>query len=254
MLDATESILIPAGGMKLPPQQPALQQLRQPLGIGQVGLPARHVLHVPGVAHQYLPEVTILKQRMVDRHRVDPGRLHRHMGDAHRDQPPGRLGEHPVEGLERPLDRDPAIQPVTGQPDCHRDHVLAHVNRCAPLVKNLHACLPEPAESHAHAPRGTPQETKTLIHALAAQPGDTRKQGAPAPVLSTASHSQGIPASAGHMRAAILTPRERPRPAASGHQVLSRTHAAVSPPSPSSPAWITARAPGSRLPAAAGRR
>src|SRR6266536_6579959 len=45
----------------------------------------------------------------------------------------------PVERLERPLDDLPAIRPVTGQPDRDRDHVLAHVNRGAPLIQHLHA-------------------------------------------------------------------------------------------------------------------
>jgi hypothetical protein len=39
----------------------------------------------------------VLQQRVVDRHRVDSGRLHRDMGDAERDEPPRRLGQHPVE-------------------------------------------------------------------------------------------------------------------------------------------------------------
>ena len=119
-------------------QQPALQQLRQPFRVRQ-GLAPRHVLHVPGVADQDLPEVPVLDQRMVDGHRVDPGRFHRHMGDALRDQPPRRLGQYPVERLVRPLHRDPPRRPVTRLPDRDRDHVLADVDPCAPLVKNLHA-------------------------------------------------------------------------------------------------------------------
>ena len=58
-------------------------------------------------------------------------------------QPPGRLGQHPVERLERPLDRGPAVRPVPGQPDRHRDHVLAHIHRRAPLIQHPHpASLP----------------------------------------------------------------------------------------------------------------
>jgi len=33
------------------------------------------------------------------------------------------------------------VRPVAGQPDRHRDHVLAHVDRRAPLIQHLHACL-----------------------------------------------------------------------------------------------------------------
>jgi hypothetical protein len=62
-------------------QQPALQQVRQPLGVGQIRLATRDVLDVPGVAHQHLLEAPVLDQRVIHRHAVDPGRLHRHMGD-----------------------------------------------------------------------------------------------------------------------------------------------------------------------------
>jgi hypothetical protein len=95
-------------------QQPALQQVRQPLRVGIVGLAARHVLHVRGVADQHLLEVPVLEQGVIDRHAVDPGRLHRHVRDPERDQPPGGLAHHPVKRPERPLDGDPAIWPVTG--------------------------------------------------------------------------------------------------------------------------------------------
>jgi len=120
-------------------EQPALQQVRQPPGIGKIGFAARHVLDVPGVAHQHLDEAPVLNQRVVDRHGVDPGRLHRHMGDPQRGQPPRRLGQHPIERLERALDRDPPVRPVPGQPGRHRDHILANVRRRAPLIQHPHA-------------------------------------------------------------------------------------------------------------------
>jgi hypothetical protein len=122
-------------------QQPALQQVHQPLGVAEIGLAARHVLDMPGIAHQHLGEVPVLDQGVVDRHGIDPGGLHRHMGDPQRDQPPGRLTQHPVKRLERPLDDLPAVRPVTGQPDRHRDHVLADIHRRAPLIDHPHACL-----------------------------------------------------------------------------------------------------------------
>jgi len=128
------------------PQQPALQQVRQPLGVSQIGFAARHVLDMPGVAHQHLREAAVLDQRMIDRHGIDPGRLHRHMGNPQRRQPPGRLGQHPIERLEGPLDRLPPVRPVPGQPDRHRDHVLAHINRGAPLVQDPHAAASQPQQ------------------------------------------------------------------------------------------------------------
>jgi hypothetical protein len=139
-------------------QQPALQQVHQPLSIGKIRFAARDVLDMPGVAHQHLLEVPVLDQRAVNRHAVDPGGLHRHVRDPQRDQPPRRLAQHPVKRLERPLDHLPAIRPVTGQPDRHRDHVLADIDRRAPLIQDLHACQP-PGSSGvkgAHAARGAP--------------------------------------------------------------------------------------------------
>jgi hypothetical protein len=187
MEQATESILIPASCSTLPSpgdladpllghfravaehvpgrldlrrgdeaagQQPALQQVHQPLGVGEIRLAARHVLDMPGVAHQHLLEVPVLEQGVVDRHGIDPGGFHRHVRDAQPGQPPGRLGQHPVKRLERPLDRGPAVRPVAGQPDRHRDPVLAHVHRGAPLIQHLHACLlPEGRYLRARRPR-----------------------------------------------------------------------------------------------------
>ena len=194
-------------------QQPALQQLRQPLRIGQVGLAPRHVLHVPGVADQHPLEIAVLQQRMVDGHRVDPGRLHRHVGDALRDQPLSRLGEHPIERLVRPLDRDPAVRTAAGLADRDRDHVLADVNPRAPLVENLHAAPPpRTAGKNAHAARGAPGRTKRLMPALAAQPGKHPKgQG-----LQRQSNARPRTAKPSRRQRAtyapaILIPRERAR-------------------------------------------
>ena len=135
-------------------QQPAFQQVHQPLGVGEIRFAARHVLDMPGVAHQHLLEVPVLDQGVVDRHRVDPRGLHRHVRDTQPGQPAGRLGEHPVKRLERALDRAPAVRPVPGHPDRHRDHVLAHIDRGAPLIQHLHACLlPERRYLRARRPR-----------------------------------------------------------------------------------------------------
>ena len=78
------------------------------------------------------------------------------MGDAERVQPPGRLPEHAVERLEGALVRRPAIRPVVGQPDRHRDHVLADIDRGAPLVQDLHASLPAPIGKGMRMPPAEP--------------------------------------------------------------------------------------------------
>ena len=119
-------------------QQPALQQTRQPLGIGEVRLATRHVLDMPGVAHHDLLEIAVLDQRVIHRHRVDPGRFHRHVRHALRGQPPRGVPQHPVERLEGALDRRPPARCVTRRPNRHRDRVLADIDRRAPLIENLH--------------------------------------------------------------------------------------------------------------------
>jgi hypothetical protein len=70
------------------PQQPALQQVHQPLGVGKIGFAPRDVLDMTGVAHQHLLELPVLDQRVVNGHAVDPSGLHRHVGDPQRIQPP----------------------------------------------------------------------------------------------------------------------------------------------------------------------
>jgi hypothetical protein len=158
------------------PQQPALQQVHQPLSVREIGFAARDVLDMPGVAHQHLGEVPVPGQGMIDRHAVDPGRLHRHVRDPQRRQPPGRLPQHTVKRLERALARRPAIRPVAGQPDRHRDVVLADINRGAPLVQDLHASLPaQVGVRDAHAARGAPEMIKETDTRVRDATGDTRR-------------------------------------------------------------------------------
>ena len=138
-------------------QQPALQQVRQPLRVGVIRFAARHVLHVRGVADQDLLKVPVLDQRVIDRHAVDPGRLHRHVRDPERDQPPGGLAHHPVKRSERPLDGDPALWPVTGHPHRDRDLVLANVDRRAALIHDMHA---RPLPGEPNLARTPPAESR----------------------------------------------------------------------------------------------
>ena len=139
-------------------QQPALQQLRQPLRVRHVRLAARHVLHVPGIAHQDLLEGPVLQQRMVDGHRVDPGRLHRHVRDSLGHEPPRGLAQHAVKRLVHAPDGDPPARAVPGLADRDRDHVLAHVNRRAPLVDDLHDAPLRKQDETARMPPAEPLE------------------------------------------------------------------------------------------------
>lgn len=89
---------------------------------------------MPGVTHQHLLELAVLDQRVIHRHAVNPGGLHRHMRHPLRHQPPSRLLQHPIERGKRPGDRLPTIGTLPGQPHRHRDHVLAHIDPGAPLM------------------------------------------------------------------------------------------------------------------------
>jgi hypothetical protein len=102
--------------------------------------------------------------------------------------------------------RDPAVRPVTGQPDRHHDHVLTDINPRAPLIEHLHACQPprQSREMDAHAARGAPEGIKDTDTRVRDATGGHPKVRAPASFLSTVSQSQVQPTSAGHMRTPIL--------------------------------------------------
>ena len=65
-------------------QQPGLHQLAQPLRVADVGLAARHVLDVAGVAQRQLE---VVLEHVPDRLPIDAGGLHRHVRDRVRGQP-----------------------------------------------------------------------------------------------------------------------------------------------------------------------
>src|ERR1019366_943112 len=134
------------------PQQPALQQVHQPVSIGKIRLASRHVLDMPGVAHQHLLEVPVLEQRVVDGHTVDPGGLHRHVRDPQRVQPPSSLAEYSVERLERALVRHPAIRPATA---------ITSLPTSTAAHRSYRTCMPasraRAGDKDAHAARGAPE-------------------------------------------------------------------------------------------------
>jgi hypothetical protein len=77
-------------------QQPVLQQLRQPGGIGDVGLAAGQDLDVAGVDQQQLEPA--LLQHIPDRLPVLPGGLHHHLGDPFGLKPVGQRRKLGAEG------------------------------------------------------------------------------------------------------------------------------------------------------------
>ena len=130
------------------------------------------------------------------------------MRDTQPGQPPGRLREHPVERLEHPLDSRPAVRAITGQPDRDRDDVLADIDRGAPLIHHLHACLL--GKGPRHAPPAESAGNQELILAFATQPG-TPEDTDSSVNLVPVSRSQAQPTSAGNARTAILIPEGEPQ-------------------------------------------
>ena len=80
------------------PQQAAGMQALQPLGVVDVTLAAWHGFAVTRVG-KHDNQATVF-QYLVDRHPVHAGGLHRHGGDAHRDQPVGHALDVAREAME----------------------------------------------------------------------------------------------------------------------------------------------------------
>ena len=76
-------------------QQPAFQQLRASHSASFASSPSRHVLHMPGAGQQHLQLAADLAEGMEHRLPVNPGGLHRDMGDALGRQPRGHLTDTP---------------------------------------------------------------------------------------------------------------------------------------------------------------
>jgi hypothetical protein len=92
------------------PQQPMLQQLRQPGRVTDIGLAAGEDLDVPGVDQQQL-EAPPLKD-IPDGLPVPAGGLHHHLGDLLAGQPVGQRLQPRSEGLKRPHLLGSAAAPI----------------------------------------------------------------------------------------------------------------------------------------------
>jgi hypothetical protein len=77
-----------SGRYEARPDQAVSEKFGEPHGIVDVGLAARHVLHMRGI-RQYQLELAVI-QDMPDRFPVDAGRLHRHMRAFVGSQPLGQ--------------------------------------------------------------------------------------------------------------------------------------------------------------------
>jgi len=121
-------------------QQPALQQLHQPLGVLDIGLTSRQVLDVTRVDQQQLERRHLLKQ-IPHRTPIHAGRLHHHLSHP--------LGDKPVPQRDKPfvvrrvlpdLLTSTAVSSRCSHGGHHR--LLMHVERGATLHDHVHDHLP----------------------------------------------------------------------------------------------------------------
>ena len=118
-------------------QQPVPQQIGQPLGVLDVGLAARHLLHVAGIDQQQLD---VPFQQIVDRLPVLAGALHGHVGHAPRLQP-GQQAQQLGGGGPEALDLllfSPAGQ---GAEAAGNDTGLVDIQRRAAMIQPFHGAL-----------------------------------------------------------------------------------------------------------------
>jgi hypothetical protein len=114
------------------------RDISQPLGVGHIGLTARHVLHMVRVAQ---PHLEPLLQREEHRLPIHPARFHRDQRHVRPPQPvtqPGQLRRRrpePVLGRHR--------APTRPRRTCaRRYHISVHVQPRHPVMNPLHVNLP----------------------------------------------------------------------------------------------------------------
>ena len=110
---------------------------------------------------------------MVDRPPVDPGALHRRIGDAELRQPRRHLLQRPPERLEA-LDGHLALtRRAARQPDRDPDHLLMHVDPGHARMDDIHRHLPAdpPPMERARRPRSPQQDQDPVTRARSSNPG-----------------------------------------------------------------------------------
>lgn len=141
-----------------PPQEPALQQLRDPGAVGHIGLPPGHVGHVGGVDQE---EREGILEHVVDRFPVDPRALHRHVGHPGGGEPIPQRQQLRGGGPER-LDDLRTLPGGSGDAHAGGDGRLVDIETGAALQDDVHGPL-----LYRPAPRGA-SRGKTLLGVLVA--------------------------------------------------------------------------------------
>jgi hypothetical protein len=153
-------------GHKGGPHHPRRGHVGQPLGVGEVGLPSRDVLHVLGVAQQPFFEEPL--EGVVDRSPVDPRRLHGHGAHAGIHEERCQLGQAPLGGGE-PLFGDLDISVGHREPGAAH-HIVAVDVETANLVSDLLHCSPPPCRRPPGEDHGVKRNLRFVLVATLGGP------------------------------------------------------------------------------------
>ena len=119
-------------------EEAALQQLRDPLGVRDIGLPSRHLFHVARIDQH---EGDRRLQHVPHRFPQDTGRLDRGVRHARFLEPRGQGPQVVRHRAKRPkVSRDGALRPE--QAYARDERLLVHINAAATGNDDVHAWLP----------------------------------------------------------------------------------------------------------------
>src|SRR5262249_30589289 len=167
-------------------QQPVLEQLAQPLRIGNIGLAPGHVLDVAGVAEKKLE---VVLEQVPDRLPVDTGRLHRHVRHAETLQPIAQCEQ--IGGHRRgALDQFPPAPPPPRAHHRPRHPPPLHLEPATALITALHR--KPPSRSLADEPAGGSPRQSRVWSTCSRHSSESRR----APGATLSSDSQ-VPSFAG---------------------------------------------------------
>ncbi|MCZ7534676.1 MAG: hypothetical protein M5T61_01225 [Acidimicrobiia bacterium] len=134
-----------------------LQQLGAPLGVGNVGLAARHVAHVASVDHPYLADRVF--EHPVHRLPVHAGGFHPHQRHLPFDEPV-RQHQQLRDGRAELGDLLAAAAATIGHAGARHHRVAVHIQERAPLDKYLHHGLLPLGNGVASRMGASPEETE----------------------------------------------------------------------------------------------